>query len=194
MIASCHDFELPGQVIEDMVKFSRVPGFDGRNAAFLHADKFMQFDDDGNIETINMQPFDPDFLYTVGMDRYLLGGGNGIEPLIKYMDQQKPHIAQLLGLANSTLTFIYGNKTGAEANAGGDASAFSSVEALSVSSSLPGPAMIDAWGYCKKKLPTTSAIRQFSIDGEAPLPHAISRRSYNVGSITGAHGMVQEGG
>ena len=74
-------------------------------------------------------------------------------------DQQKPHIAQLLNLANSTLTFIYGNKTGAEANAGAGASVFPSVEALSVSSSLPGPALIDAWGYCKKKLPTTSAIR-----------------------------------
>jgi len=97
--------QIPGQVIEDMIKFSRVPGFDGRNAAFLHTDKFMQFDDDGNIERINMEPFDPERKYMVGMDRYLLGGGNGIKPLNDYMETENPHIGD--GAIDMSITVTY---------------------------------------------------------------------------------------
>ena len=45
-----------------MVKHTRILESNGLNPSFLHCDKYMQFDEDGNICEINLKEFDPNKL------------------------------------------------------------------------------------------------------------------------------------
>lgn len=75
--------QLPGIIINESAFNSRT----GAKPApdFLHFDEQVLFDQEGQIQEINGQTFDPDRIYTVSVYHFLVSGGNKIEPLLSYV-------------------------------------------------------------------------------------------------------------
>eukprot|EP00656_Telonema_subtile_P036347 TRINITY_DN4032_c0_g1_i2.p1 TRINITY_DN4032_c0_g1~~TRINITY_DN4032_c0_g1_i2.p1 ORF type:complete len:564 (-),score=167.28 TRINITY_DN4032_c0_g1_i2:292-1983(-) len=74
---------LPGHIISDSAFNSRNMPKPAPN--FLHFDEHVLFDGDGKICSVGGQAFEPDRLYVVSVYYFLVAGGNDVQPLLQYV-------------------------------------------------------------------------------------------------------------
>jgi len=74
---------IPGHVVAEAIRVSRAHAPE-ESGAFLQIDDGVLFGEEGQVVTISGLPFEPDREYNVALIRELLGGMDGIAPLLAF--------------------------------------------------------------------------------------------------------------